>query len=109
MTALHNAYMSVAQLYLTVCDPMGCSLPGSSVHGIFQARILEWVAMLFSRGSSRPRDQTLVSCIAGRLYHLSHQLIVIVKNRLLLMWNSMLLAIISAFPSHSKKHILVRT
>ena len=68
MTALHNAYMSVAQLYLTVCDPMDCSLPGSSVHGIFQARILEWVAMLFSKGSSRPRDQTPVSCIAGRRF-----------------------------------------
>ena len=41
-----------------LCDLMDCSLPGSSVHGILQARILEWVAMLFSRGSSRPRDQT---------------------------------------------------
>ena len=44
-------------------DPMGCSPPGSSVHGIFQARILEWVAISFSRGSSRPRDQIWVSCI----------------------------------------------
>ena len=41
---------------LTLCDPMDCSLPGSSVHGIFQAEILEWVAISFSRGSSRPRD-----------------------------------------------------
>ena len=41
----------VVQSCLTVCDPMGCSLPGSSVHGILQARILEWVAMPFSRGS----------------------------------------------------------
>ena len=41
-----------------LCDLMDCSLPGSSVHGILQARILEWVAMLFTRGSSRPRDQT---------------------------------------------------
>ena len=40
----------------TLCDPMGCSLPGSSVHGIFQARILEWVAISSSRGSSQPRD-----------------------------------------------------
>ena len=55
-------------------DPMDCSPPGSSVHGIFQARILEWVAISFSRGSSRPRDQTWVSCIGGQiLYHLSHQ------------------------------------
>ena len=49
-------------------DPMGCSLPGSSVHGIFQARILEWVAMPSSRGSSRARDRTQVSCIAGRFF-----------------------------------------
>ena len=42
-----------------------CSLPGSSVHGILQARILEWVAISFSRGSSRTRDRTWVSCIAG--------------------------------------------
>ena len=46
------------------CDPMGCSLSGSSVHGIFQARILECVAIAFSRGSSQPRDQTQVSCIS---------------------------------------------
>ena len=53
------------------CDPMDCSLPGSSVHGIFQARILERVAISFSRGSSRPRDQTQVSCMM--LYRLSYQ------------------------------------
>ena len=56
-----------------LCDPMDCSPPGSSVHGIFQARILEWVAISSSRGSSRPRDQTHVSCVSciGRwvLYH----------------------------------------
>ena len=40
----------------TLCDPMDCNLPGSSVHVIFQARVLEWVAISFSRGSSRPRD-----------------------------------------------------
>ena len=54
----------------TLCDPMDCSPPGSSVHGIFQARILEWVAMLSSRRSPRPRDRTCVSdvsCIAGSL------------------------------------------
>jgi len=45
---------------------MDCSPPGSSVHGIFQARVLEWVAISFSRGSFQPRDQTLISCIAGR-------------------------------------------
>ena len=47
--------MLVAQLCLTLCDPMDCILPGSSVHGILQARILEWVAIPFSRGSFRPR------------------------------------------------------
>ena len=50
------------------CDPVDCNLPGSSVHGIFQARILEWVAISFSRGSSWPRNQTQVSCIAVRLF-----------------------------------------
>ena len=48
--------------------PIYCSRPGSSDHGILQARILVWVAIPFSRGSSRPRDQTGVSCIAGRLF-----------------------------------------
>ena len=53
----------VTQSCLTLCDPVDCSLPGSSVHGILQARILEWVAISFSRGSSQPRDQAWVSCI----------------------------------------------
>ena len=44
------------QLYLTLCDPIHSRLPGSSVHGIFQARRLEWIAISFSRGSSQPRD-----------------------------------------------------
>ena len=58
--------MLVTQLCLTLWDPVDCSPPGSSVHWILQARILEWVAMPSSRGSSQPRDQTWVSCIAGR-------------------------------------------
>ena len=56
---------------LTLCDPVDCSLPGSSVHRIFQARILEWVVMRLSRGSSQPRDQipfSCVSCIAGGFF-----------------------------------------
>ena len=57
---------SVTQFCPTLCIPMDCSPLGSSVHGIFQARILEWVSIPFSRESSRPRDQTWVSCIAGR-------------------------------------------
>ena len=55
----------VTQLCPTLCDPMDCRLPDSSVCGIFQARVLEWVAISFSRGSSRPRDQTRVSHIVG--------------------------------------------
>ena len=56
----------VAQSCLTLCDPMGCSLPGSSVHGIFQAIVLEWIAISFSRGSTQPRDRTQISkCWSG--------------------------------------------
>ena len=68
----------VAQSCPTLCDPVDCSLPGPSVHGILQERILEWVAISFSRGSSRPRDRTqgsnpgLPHC-GQTLYPLSHQ------------------------------------
>ena len=58
----------VLQLYPTLCNPMDYSPPGSSVHESLQARILEWAAIPFSRGSSQPRDQTQVSCIAGRFF-----------------------------------------
>ena len=58
----------VAQSCPTLCDPMDYSPPGSSVHGILQARILEWVAMPFSRGSSQPRDRTQVSRTAGGFF-----------------------------------------
>ena len=57
-----------AQLSLTICDPMDCSPSGSSVHEILQAKILEWVAIPFSRGSSQPRDGNWVSFIAGRFF-----------------------------------------
>ena len=60
----------VAQSCPTLFDPMDCNLPGSSLHGILQARVLEWVAISFSRGSSPPRDWTLVSRIAGRCFNL---------------------------------------
>ena len=60
----------VTQSCPTLCDPMDCSPQSSSVHGILQARVLEWVAISFSRGSSRPRDWTQVSCIAGRRFNL---------------------------------------
>ena len=58
----------VAQSCLTLCGPMDCRPPGSSVHGILQARILEWVAIFFSRGSPPLKDRTQVSCIAGRFF-----------------------------------------
>ena len=60
--------VKAAQSCLTLCNPMDCSPPGSSVHGIVQVRILEWVTILFSWGSSQPRDQTWVFCIAGRFF-----------------------------------------
>ena len=70
--------MLVVQLCLILCNPMDCSsLPGSSVHGIRQARILEWVAIPFSPVSSQPRDGTCVSCVScidrWVLYQLSHR------------------------------------
>ena len=55
-------FLSPAQSCPTLCDPRYCSLPGSSVHGIFQARILEWAAISFSRGSAWPKDWTCISC-----------------------------------------------
>ena len=61
-----------AQLCLTLRDPMDCSPSGSSVHGIFQARILEWVAISSSRGSSQPRIQTQILHCKQILYHVSY-------------------------------------
>ena len=75
---LHHKYLcaKLLQSCLTLYDPMDCSPPGSSVHGILQARILKWVALPSFRGSSQPRDQTqvpCVSCIGGRvLYYQCH-------------------------------------
>ena len=67
---LHGKWVFVAQSYPILCDPMDWSPPGSSVHGILQARILEWVAISSSRESSWPRDWTLISCTGKRiLYH----------------------------------------
>ena len=59
---------SVCMLSRTLVDAMDCNMPGSSVHGILQARILKWVAIPFSGGSSRSREQTWVSCILGRFF-----------------------------------------
>ena len=69
-----------SQSCLTLCNTMDWSPQGSSVHGVFQARILEWVAISFFKRSSWARDQTLVSHIADRLYRLSHQRIPAIKR-----------------------------
>ena len=61
---MHAQSLSHVQLF---CEPVDCSLPGSSVHGTLQARKLEWVAISFSGGSSRPRDQTRVSWTAANV------------------------------------------
>ena len=63
---LMSEVSDVAQLCPTLCDPMDCSLPSSSVQGIFQATVLEWIAISFSRGSSRRRDRAQVSRIVDR-------------------------------------------
>ena len=60
----------VTQSCLILCNSMDCSLSGSSLHGILRARVLEWVAISFSRGSSRPRNQSWVSRIPGRHFNL---------------------------------------
>ena len=74
---LYVKWSEVAQSCLTLCDPMDCSLPGSTIRRIFQARILELVAISFSRRSSWPRDWTQVSHMVGIVgrgfYHLSNQ------------------------------------
>ena len=68
-TPCHSYFENESQVANpTLCDPMDCSLQRFSVHGIFQARILEWSAISFSRGSSQPRDRTWVSRIVGRCF-----------------------------------------
>ena len=64
-----NACVLSLQLCLTICNPLDCSLPGASVHEVLQARILEWLAMPSSRGSSWPRDWTHVSCIGRQVLY----------------------------------------
>ena len=72
---------SVAKLYPTLCDPMDCILTGSSVHGISQAKVLEWVTISISRGYSQPRNWTCISCIGRRiLLSLSHLGIWMARN-----------------------------
>ena len=69
-----------AQSCLTLCDSMDCNPPGSLVHGILQARILEWISIPFSRGSSWPKDQTLVSCITGVFFTISRMQNILLTN-----------------------------
>ena len=64
----HESESEVAQSCPTLCDPMDCSLPSSSVHGVFQAIVLEWIAISFSSGSSQPRDRTQVSHSVDRRF-----------------------------------------
>ena len=70
LLTLSESESEVAQSCPTLCDLVDCSLPGSSVHEILQARILEWVAISFSRGSSQPRGRTQISCIGVRCFNL---------------------------------------
>ena len=68
MSNIQHIDIEVPQSCPILWDPMDYSLPGSSVHGIFQARVLEWVAISFCRRSSQTRDRTQVSCIVGRCF-----------------------------------------
>ena len=80
-----SVYVLVTQSCPILCDPTNCSLPGFSVYGILQARILEWIVIPFSRGFSWPRDQTLVSYIAGRFFTIwatGKSLSIHIKNQL---------------------------
>ena len=78
-----NSESEVTQSCPTLCDPMDRSLPGSTVHGIFQASILEWAAISFCKWSSQPRDRTRVSCIADRRFTVWATNC----NTMVLMWN----------------------
>ena len=75
-----------AKLCLAFCDPMDSILPGSSVHGISQARTLEWVAIFYPRGSSPPRDRTQVFCIAGRSFTNWATRVALIEDYLFLKW-----------------------
>ena len=81
------------QWYPSLCNPVDCGPPGSSVHAIPQARVLEWVAMPSSRGSSQPRDRTSVSCVsctAGRFFTTSHQGSPIMLHATLKRWKGLM-------------------
>ena len=102
----------VAQSCLTLCNHVNCGLPVSSVHGILQARILEWVAISFSSGSSRPRGWTQVSHIAGRFFTIwatrgaLWQVIVLPWASVFSLFQG-LIEIIIPIPWHSAQHIII--
>ena len=80
-TISRDKQSEVTQSCPTLCDPVDCSPPGSSLHGILQARTLEWVSIFFSMGSSQPRDGTRVFHISGRRFNLWATREALVKNR----------------------------
>ena len=92
---------SVTQLYLALCDLMDYSPPGSSVHGISQARIPEWVAILFSRVSSPPRDRTQVSCTTGGVFTIwTTRSSIICQERYFLLWPHLMCGLNVMEPSY---------
>ena len=92
-TCMHAC--SVASVVSTLCDPVDCRLPGSSVHGILQERILKWIAVSFSRGSSQPRDQTTISCLAGGFsYHWAVREVLWTHMKTITMANTFVLTIL---------------
>ena len=97
---------------LTLCDPMDCTLPGSSVHGIFQAIVLKWIAISFSRGSSWPRDQTQVSHIVDRRFTVwairEVQKMKVRKGIILWVWSSeVMIFLILPLPLFLRKYFIL--
>ena len=84
---LEQKESEVAQSCPTLCNPIDCSLPGSSVHGIFQVLVLDWIAVSFSRGSSQPRDWTQVSRIVDRRFTIWATREVLIKGKELLLYS----------------------
>ena len=107
-------WSAVARSCPSLCDPMDCSLAGSSVHGIFQAIVLEWIVISFSRGSSWPRGRTHVTCIGRQiLYHwASREALILqillcildIQFRLFLLLTLLLNSIPSAHPDHFSRN-----
>ena len=90
------------QLCPTLCNSMDCSLPGSSVHGILQARTLEWVAISFSRGHSLPRNRIQISCIVGRFFT-----VWVTRSRKILIYTLEMAALSFIFNGLSKQEMAI--